>query len=312
MLKAISKQREHVEQHGKHLIRRGWRTWIHWENLPWLNPLFVGFLKTTGLWRRGFANVLDVQVEQTELAFTDLPELFDGFRILWLSDFHIDKLDGLTEAMLSKVGELDYDICILGGDYSFHHVFTDEAAAHMQQIAAALAGRSEVYAIMGNHDHYAMAEVLDAAGVTVLLNEHRSLERDGHRLHLIGVDDCHYYKAADWHEATAGLNGDGFKVLLSHSPEFQNKIRHADVDLYVCGHTHGGQVCLPGGVAVVTCASVPRHCVKGRWQHKTMTGYTSRGVGASSVPVRFNCPGEITLLTLKAENNHEAHEEHEG
>ena len=102
-------------------------------------------------------------------------------------------------------------------------------------------------------------------------------------------------------EATAGLNGDGFRLALSHSPEFMRRLARNAADMMISGHTHGGQICLPNGSPIVTGASVPRHCVKGRWQYHTLTGYTSRGVGASGVPVRFNCPGEITLLTLKAE-----------
>ncbi len=309
VLKPISEKREYVEVHGKRVIRRGWRTWIHWENLPWLQQMLVHFLKITGLWRRGWANMLNPQVERTELSFANLPAAFDGFGILWMSDFHIEELHGLTESILEKIDGLDYDVCVLGGDYCFAHGTPDEAVTRITKIVSALQAKTAVYAILGNHDFYSIAEVLDGLGVRVLLNENCTLEKDGHSIHLIGVEDCHCYKADDLDEAMAGLNGDGFKVLLSHSPEFQKKVRHSDIDLFICGHTHGGQICLPNGTPVVTGASVPRHCIKGRWQHKSMTGYTSRGAGASGVPVRFNCPGELTLLTLRAATHHEGHED---
>jgi predicted MPP superfamily phosphohydrolase len=299
-VKAISKQREYAEQHRHHLIRRGWRTWLHWENMPWLQHWLLHFLKWTGLWRRGRANVLDVRLEQAELVPANLPTVFDGLRLLWLSDLHIEELDGLTEVLLDKVGPLDYDICVLGGDYNFDHVVTPETITQMQRIAAALLEKSPVYGILGNHDRYEMATALDAAGVTMLVNDHATLETDGEQLHLIGVDDCHCYHSGDWDEATAGMNRDGFRLVLSHSPEFMRKLKYGEAHMMISGHTHGGQICLPNGVPIVTGASVPRHCVKGRWKYHHMTGYTSRGVGASGVPVRFNCPGEVTLLTLKA------------
>ncbi len=243
--------------------------------------------------------MLNVQTRQTELELSDLPEAFDGFRLLWITDLHIEPLDGLVERVVGLAEGLDYDVCVLGGDYCFHHHMTEKAAEQMKHLAEKLVPRSDVYAVLGNHDHYAMAQVLDAAGVKVLLNEHVVLEREGQSIALVGVDDCHYYLADDLGEAIDGLPEEMFKILLCHSPEMQKSAAEAGVDLYLAGHTHGGQVCLPNGFAPVTCSTVRRKYIKGPWKYKTMTGYTSHGAGASGVPVRFNCPSEIALLTLK-------------
>ena len=199
-MKSISEQRELIEQHGKgkHLVRRGWRTWLHWENMPWLQAMVPVFLKLVGLWRRGRENILGVRVEQAELAFPNLPASFDGLRLLWLSDLHIEELDGLTEVLLDKIAPLEYDLCVLGGDYNFDHFATMKTITHMRQIAKVLLEKSPVYGILGNHDRYEMAVVLDAAGVTMLINDHVTLEKGGDRLHLIGVDDCHSYHSGDW------------------------------------------------------------------------------------------------------------------
>jgi predicted MPP superfamily phosphohydrolase len=87
--------------------------------------------------------------------------------------------------------------------------------------------------------------------------------------------------------------------MICHSPEQYPKVESAGFDLYLTGHTHGGQVCLPGGHILVKGASVPRKILKGKWRYHSMTGYTSRGVGSTSLPVRFFCPPEMTFITLK-------------
>jgi predicted MPP superfamily phosphohydrolase len=299
-MRAISEKRRLIEeQQHRHKVRRGFLWALHWENLPWLELCVGQLLKWTGLWRRGFANVLNVQVQGRTLRLKRLPEVFDGFRILWISDIHVDPLDGLVEHIARLTETVDYDVCVLGGDYCFDHEMTDEAVARMQVLTGALVGRSAVYAILGNHDPYAMGQVLEDAGVRVLVNEHVRLDRNGQSLWLIGVDDAHYYGADDLDAAMVGVPDEAFKILLFHTPEGYSKGAAAGVDLYLAGHTHGGQVCLPNGFAPVTCASIPRRMIKGLWEHDGMTGYTSRGAGASGLPVRFNCPGEVALLTLK-------------
>lgn len=300
MLKPIAEPRRLIEQEGHHhAVRRGWLGPLHFENMPWLEKWIEWFLKGIGLWERGRRNVLGLRLEEVELMPERLPGAFDGFRLLWISDLHIDPLDGLLEKVLSLIEGLEYDICVLGGDYCFNHVMDDRASERMERLASILVERSDVYGLLGNHDRYAMAEILDRIGVRMLLNENVRLEKNGDMMTLLGVDDHHYFNAADFDEAMTGVGWDAFKLLLCHSPELYKQAGQAGVDLYLCGHTHGGQVCLPNGYAPVTCSSVPQRIVKGSWQYRTMTGYTCRGAGASGVPVRFNCPGEISLITLK-------------
>ena len=88
-------------------------------------------------------------------------------------------------------------------------------------------------------------------------------------------------------------------ILLSHTPEIYRQAAHADFDLLLCGHTHGGQVCLPGSIPLTLDSELPRRFGAGLWQYHTMVGYTSAGAGSSIVAVRFNCPPEITLHTLR-------------
>ncbi len=115
----------------------------------------------------------------------------------------------------------------------------------------------------------------------------------------MGVDDPHYYETDNLEKAMTGVSDDTFSILLAHSPEITRQAAYAGVDVYLCGHTHGGQICLPGGQPLIANSRCPHNQCKGAWKYDTMQGYTSRGVGTSSVDVRFNCPPEITIHTLR-------------
>lgn len=299
-MRPVSEKRlsaEH-EQH-QHAIRRGLLWWAKWENLPWLEKFLETLLRGCGLYQRGHRNLLDIGFCRQTLELERLPKAFDGFRILWISDLHADHIDGLMEKVLAMAAGVEREITILGGDFCFGHSMTDLAAQQAQQVAQTLLQQTPVYAVLGNHDFSPLADVLRGAGVTLLLNENTVIERSGQAIRIVGVDDCHYFKAHDLDLAMQGLNGQEFKILLSHSPELYADAAKKGIDLYLAGHTHGGQICLPNGRAVVYSAAAPRKCIRGLWHHDAMTGFTSGGAGASGVPVRFNCPGEINLFTLR-------------
>jgi hypothetical protein len=102
----------------------------------------------------------------------------------------------------------------------------------------------------------------------------------------------------DIEKASAVVPQDGFSVLLSHTPEIYRLAAHANINLLLSGHTHGGQICLPGRIPIVLDSDLPRFMGSGPWVYRDLAGYTSVGVGSSVVPVRFNCPPEITLHHL--------------
>ena len=126
----------------------------------------------------------------------------------------------------------------------------------MARVRAALDG--PVYAVLGNHDWIETVPPMEAAGIRFLLNEGVRLERGGAALWLAGVDDPHFYEADNLEKAVAGVGRDETVVLLCHTPELFRQAAFGGVDLMLCGHTHGGQLCLPGGRAVLTNARAPR------------------------------------------------------
>jgi predicted MPP superfamily phosphohydrolase len=140
---------------------------------------------------------------------------------------------------------------------------------------------------------------LERMGIRMLINEGLELRHNQDSLWLIGVDDPHYYGCDDLPGALRGIPPEAFKILLVHTPELIKEAEACGVDLYLCGHTHGGQVCLPLIGPIIANTNCPRQYTRGIWKYKNLQGYTSPGVGTSGVPVRFFCPPEIGLIELR-------------
>jgi predicted MPP superfamily phosphohydrolase len=302
-VREISDGRRFVEQErDKHSVIRGWRKTFHFENMPKVMRVFGRFLRLIKVDAIGERNTLKVRLKEIEFGFDDLPAEFDGFRVLFISDLHIDGMDALAAKLLEIVDSADYDICILGGDYTFAYGWLDQVDhSNLKMIAKKLVSKSRVLGVMGNHDMYSVAELLDGVGVEMLINENASVEIGGEKIYIAGIDDCHYYGTDDLSLAGAGIDGSSFKIMIGHSPERLIAAEARGYSLYLAGHTHAGQVCLPGGIAIVRGASLPRKFLKGKWNYKKMIGYTSYGAGASGIPVRYFCQPEVVVVTLKRE-----------
>jgi predicted MPP superfamily phosphohydrolase len=144
-----------------------------------------------------------------------------------------------------------------------------------------------------------MVPDLERMGVRMLLNEHVTIERGDAHMFVAGIDDAHFYRFDNIEKAAAEIPREAFSILLSHTPEIYRQASHAGFDLMLSGHTHGGQICLPGGIPVTLGSDLPRRMGRGAWNHHDMVGYTSAGAGSGVVPVRFNCLPEVTVHTLR-------------
>ena len=300
-MRSISTTRKLVEEEGRrHSIKRGWRWKLHFENIPLLVRFFSFLLRTSFTKVIGMRNAMDIRLNEVHFSFSDLPAGFDNTRILLVTDLHVDGMNGLAEMIITTLGDVDYDFCILGGDYSFG--YNDDrglVCERMRTIAEFLGRKSRVFGVLGNHDKYKIGQLLNECGVEILLNETVCIEKGSDKIYIAGLDDSHYYGADDLELADKGITDGAFKIMVCHSPERYLEAADSGYSLYLSGHTHGGQVCLPGGVALVTSATVPRRLVKGRWTYRGMSGYTSRGVGTSGIAVRYFCPPEMTVVTLR-------------
>lgn len=272
---------------------------FHWENSKLLPVVLEFLLKVSGLFGMGKRNVLDYEVVEVDVMLERLPEALEGFCLLQLSDIHIDGMPDHGERLIRILKKLHYDVCVLTGDYRFDTCGDYEASLNgMKRLAASLECPHGIYGILGNHDFIEMVPALESLGIRMLLNEAVRIARGDAAIHLLGLDDAHFYGVAELDGAVRDLPRDAIKVLLVHSPELIAEAARAGVNYYLCGHTHGGQICLPGGIPVLTNASCARKYVGGVWHYQHMAGYTSRGTGSSCLPVRFYCPPEITLHRL--------------
>ena len=262
-------------------------------------PVLRLALQITGLYSRGTRNTLQPVVRRRRLEFDNLPENFHGFRLLHLADLHIDGIDGLAEVVAERVAALPADLCVMTGDYRLEVRGPCEAVyARLARILSSVRARHGVMAILGNHDEADMAIELENLGVRMLINEAVEIAEGDARLWMIGVDDPHHYGCDDLEAALRGVPANAFKVVLAHSPEIYEQAAEAGIHLYLCGHTHAGQVRLPWIGAPLVNADCPRAYTHGHWKHGAMLGHTSAGVGCSFLPVRYNCPPEIALIEM--------------
>jgi predicted MPP superfamily phosphohydrolase len=250
-----------------------------------------------GLYRRGLDNAAEIALHHNPVALAALPPRFDGFTILHLSDLHIDTSAAAIERTIPLLAGLDYDLCVLTGDYRGRTY--GPWAATMAGIARLRRQLHDpIYAVLGNHDTIRMLPEFEALGIRMLVNETVTFTRGEQRIYLAGIDDAFKYRLHDIVVAAALIPSGGFSILLSHTPEVYEPAQAAGFALMLCGHTHGGQICLPGAVPIMRGGVSARRLVAGPWRYRGMAGYTSTGLGSSLVPVRFNCPPEIVLHHL--------------
>lgn len=292
-----ARQRLGIEkEHEAQVFGQG-LTFFHPENSA-LFALAIGYaLKMSGLYWRGCRNASRVEIRRNSVEVKDLPAAFDGFTILHLSDLHCDMSMPAMRCMSGLLLGLTYDICVFTGDYrgATSGPFEPSLAA-IRDIRTRL--QSPVFGVLGNHDTIRMVPALEKLNINMLMNESEIIERGDQRIFIAGIDDAHFYRADNIEKAGGSVPVDAFSILLSHTPEIYRQAAHAGFKLLLSGHTHGGQICLPGRVPITLSSDLPRRLGSGPWKYHTMDGYTSVGSGSSVVPVRFNCPPEITLHRL--------------
>ncbi len=261
--------------------------------------LFEVLLKSCGLYQVGHVIARDIRVRQIDLQFDNLPERFDGYTILHLTDLHIDKFEGLDDAIISAVAGADVDLCVMTGDFrAADDGPHEQIMPPMGQLVAAIQPQDGFYAVLGNHDDHQLGLAIEQQlGIRLLANESDIIRRGNSQIRLIGADDVNRFYTADADRVLSGGHED-FTIALVHSPEMATEAADGGCDLYLSGHTHGGQVCLPGGKPLVTHLNVNQHLASGQWRVGKMQGYTSSGAGVSGPPVRFFSRGEVTFFRL--------------
>jgi len=251
------------------------------------------------------------KLTRLEIGLANLPDGFDGFTILQLSDFHYDPYAGAAQiaAGIEVASRLSVDLIVLTGDFVTQPILAWKAslprAAEHAIPCSKLLGKLQSplgsYAVLGNHDvgcdPVIVTEALQHNGITVLENRAVAIERAGKRIWLAGVGDAMAGKA-DLEKALQGVDKQDPVILLAHEPDFADEATRGGVNLQLSGHSHGGQIRLP----FVGPLFLPPLAEKYPWGLRKVGGvtlYTNVGIGTIHVPVRWNCLPEVTLFTLR-------------
>jgi predicted MPP superfamily phosphohydrolase len=293
-----ARQRLGIEQDHEDIFGHG-INFFHPENWYSAHSILRVALKLTGLYSRGHKNTQRILVQHNVIELPALPTPFDGFTILHITDMHADMNPAPMQRLIEILPGLEYDICVITGDFRGQtfgpfEVALDGLASVRNHLQV------PVYAVLGNHDTIRMVPEIEAMGIRMLLNESETIVRGDQQIYLAGVDDAHYYRADNIQKAASAIPLEGVSILLSHTPEIYRQAAHADFQVMLSGHTHGGQICLPGSIPLTLDSVLPRRMGAGPWKYGAMAGYTSVGVGSSIVPIRFNCLPEITLHHLQS------------
>jgi predicted MPP superfamily phosphohydrolase len=260
---------------------------------------FVGAAGAAGY--GGVFEAWDYELTETVVRVRDLPERFEGFRIVQVSDVHHGRLVPIEEVrrVVELANSARADMVALTGDY------TTSLKRYVEPCAEALAGLRApegVWAVLGNHDHNTdgplTRQALRRRGVEVLTNQNTTLRRGADVLQLAGADDWGWGKA-DFARAVQGLDKSKPTLMLSHEPVALDVPETRGVSLILSGHTHGGQVTLP--VVGAPAAYVWKHLkyLRGMYEDEGTQLYVSRGTGMIGVPVRIGARPEVAVLRLQ-------------
>lgn len=266
--------------------------------------LFSYFLKKSRLFGRGMRNAKEIEVNLLDHSFDNLPTEFNGKCILHLSDLHLQERPDVVDSICNLVKGHHVDFLFFTGDYTSKniHNFNDLQIGEMvKKIILTVNPKYGSFGVLGNHDHSELVSVLESVGVNVLVNEAVDLSIGKGNIRLIGTDDPHYYYTNAAKEIL-GSASEKFSIALVHTPELFDVAMVNGVDFYLCGHSHGGQICLPFKVPIVTHLNSGKRFFRGRWKLKNMIGYTSKGAGTVALPIRFNAVAEITFHYLRSKN----------
>jgi hypothetical protein len=244
-------------------------------------------------------------IEPRMLSVTTLrvssPKLAPGppLRLAFISDLHVEPGWRMEGKLVTRIAELAPDAILLGGDYM--NADDEQSLAMLGNVARGLVAVAPVYAVMGNVDarHDGARRILPGAGVRVLQGTAADL-RSGVR-----VFGASYLDAAALEGARTPPDPARFDICLTHAPGIIPQAARRGFDLYLCGHTHGGQVRVPLWGALLTLAVHGKRFESGRYEVDDMTAYVTRGVGLEggglAPRVRFLCTPEIVIVELVGE-----------
>ncbi len=259
-----------------------------------LDALFVG---------RDKLNLSAFDVNRLEIPLKNLDKAFDGYRIVHISDLHVDTWLSVSrfEQVVPLINAQQPDMIVITGDFlSFRQ---PKIISALRRPLLNLQAADGVFAIFGNHDYLFayddLAFLMNTSHVTHLSARHHTIRRGGAMLHIAGLDDMPN-KPLFLDRIVRKMPVEGAAVLLVHKPDFADiSVKTGRFSLSLSGHTHGGQIVVPG-IGPLFLPEGGRKYPSGLYRVGDMWQFTTRGLGTADFPIRINCPPEIAVLTLRA------------
>ena len=245
-----------------------------------------------------------IQTVRRDVVLPNLAPEMDGFRIAQLSDLHLEpwtKAEQIAEAV-ALTNALKPDLIVITGDFVTNSV---KPAGPLAEILSALDAPYGVLGCMGNHDVWHQPAILThflrERHIEILRNQGMTLQTERGTLFIAGVDSA-WADLANVKEALREWDGAGPLLVLAHEPDTADRIAHTGISaLQLSGHTHGGQVCLPGlSPIALALPSWGKKYTQGYHRVGNLQLYVNRGIGCVGLPVRFACPPEVTEITLRS------------
>ncbi len=263
----------------------------------------IGSALAGGLATTGYATLFEpnrLKISQTRVQIKRLPSSLDGLRIVLMTDFHLFPFTTveLIQQAIQQAGALSPDLVLLAGDF----VYSDaEAACELSPILAQLNPKLGSFAVLGNHDHVKGAAIvrsaLERSGIEVLNNRGIVLPIGSNSFYLAGIDSMAAGQP-DVRASFASYRGEVTTLVLAHEPDTIDYYSGlVPIDLQLSGHSHGGQIRLPG-IGPVILPTWGRRYPRGLYRIKDAQLFTSQGIGMVDLPLRVNCPPEIAEITL--------------
>jgi uncharacterized protein len=248
----------------------------------------------------------ELSVEHVEIFLPRISPDLDGFKIALMSDFHYGAyIESLLKNAVVAANRAEVDVALLTGDFiTFHHDHSGRGARDADacgRILSGLTARFGRFAVLGNHDYAPRPELvtesLEAQGIHVLRNTASAIHKNNSPLWLAGLEDA-LESDPDIRAALKGVPPTEPTIVLAHEPDYVDEILGYPIDLQLSGHSHGGQVRIPGIGAPVLPLMGEKYPM-GFYRVGPLQLYTNRGLGMISPRIRFNCAPELTLLTLR-------------
>lgn len=245
-----------------------------------------------------------LSITRRDIRCRKLPPALDGLRVGLMADFHFrpGTDDEVVQAAVNQVNREKLDLLALSGDFADH----DGAvlAPLLEHLGKAVTAHG-VFAVMGNHDGWCSGPHLtsrsfEKAGISFLINQHSQLSIRGESIAVAGTDFVWKGKP-DPKKTLAGIRTETPVIALVHEPDyFDEMTRHRDIMLQFSGHTHGGQCRVPGIGYVPAKVRYGKKYIEGEYARDASKIFVTRGVGTTGLRVRFACPPELAVLTLRS------------